>query len=154
VPKFNQNTFGFSLGGPIKKNKLFFFGTFQRDLFRAGGVSSNAITPTAEGLALLRAQAPVGPTPALDQYLAIVGTFVAPVSDRNIGLLSGPASTPGQILIPFGNASRQSAQPVNTDDYIARVDWTPTGKDSLSFRYLRNNQVFNNQFPGGPTSGT
>jgi len=155
VPKFNQNTFGFSLGGPIKKNKLFFFGTFQRDLFRAGGVSSNAVTPTAEGLALLRAQAPVGANPALDQYLAVVSTFLAPQADRAaVGLLTGGPSAPGQILIPFGNATRQSAQPVNTDDYIARVDWTPTTQDSLSFRYLRNDQVFNNQFPGGPTSGT
>jgi len=64
VPKFNQNTFGFSLGGPIKKNKLFFFGTFQRDLFRAGGVSGTAIVPTAAGAAQLRALTPVGANPA------------------------------------------------------------------------------------------
>jgi outer membrane receptor protein involved in Fe transport len=151
VPKFNQNTFGFSLGGPIKKNKLFFFGTFQRDLFRAGGVSGTAIVPTAAGLAQLRALVPVGTNPALDQYLAIVGTFVAPTADRNIGIEA--AGTPNRTLVPFGPATRQSAQPVNTDDYITRVDWTPTIKDSLSFRYLRNSQIFNNQFPTGSVSG-
>lgn len=147
TPKFNQNTFGFSLGGPIKKNKLFFFGTFQRDLFRAGGETSTAITPTAAGAAQLRALVPVGQNPALDQYLAIVSTFLAPTADRNIGIEA--AGTPNRTLIPFGTAVRQSAQPVNTDDYIARVDWTPTSRDSLSFRYLLNDQIFNNQFPSG-----
>jgi outer membrane receptor for ferrienterochelin and colicin len=34
-PVVVENTFGFSLGGPIKKDKLFFFGTYQRDLFRS-----------------------------------------------------------------------------------------------------------------------
>ncbi|HWT04107.1 MAG TPA: carboxypeptidase regulatory-like domain-containing protein [Pyrinomonadaceae bacterium] len=144
APKFNQNTFGFSVGGPIKKNKLFFFYTFQRDLFRAGGVGSTAITPTAEGAAALRALVPAGQNPALDQYLAIVSTFIAPTQDRVVGIEA--AGTPNRTLIPFGTASRQSAQPVDTDDHIARVDWTPTGHDSFSFRYLRNDQIFNNQF--------
>lgn len=147
TPKFNQNTFGFSLGGPIKENKLFFFGTFQRDLFRAGGISSTAIVPTAAGAAQLRALVPVGTNPALDQYLAIVNTFLAPVSDREVGIES--AGTPNRTVIPFGVAARQSAQPVDTDDYIARIDWTPSTKDSFSFRYLRNDQIFNNQFPTG-----
>jgi outer membrane receptor protein involved in Fe transport len=150
VPKFNENTFGFSFGGPVKKNKLFFFGTFQADLFRAGGVSSTAIVPTAAGAAALRALVPVGTNPALDQYLAIVNTFLAPTADRNIGIQSGAA--PAQS-IQFGIASRQSAQPVNTYDYITRVDWTPTQRDSFSVRYLRNDQVFNNQFPSGVSGG-
>jgi outer membrane receptor protein involved in Fe transport len=151
TPKFNQNTFGFSLGGPIKENKIFFFGTFQRDLFRAGGVSSTAIVPTAAGAAQLRALVPAGQNPALDQYLAIVGTFLAPTADRSIGIEA--AGTPNRTLIPFGVAARQSAQPVNTDDYIARIDWTPTSHDSLSFRYLRNDQIFNNQFPSTVAGG-
>ncbi len=151
VPRFNQNTLGFSVGGPIKKNKLFFFGTFQADLFRAGGASSTAIVPTAEGLAQLRAMVPVGTNPALDQYLAIVGTFVAPEADRLIGIEA--AGTPNRTLVPFGVASRQSAQPVNTYDHIERIDWTPTSRDSITFRYLRNSQMFNNQFPSGVVGG-
>lgn len=144
VPKFNQNTFGFSLGGPIKKNKLFFFGTFQGDLLRQGGVTSTVVTPTQAGFNTLRAQAPVGANPALDRYLSIVGTFLAPSADRPpVALQTGGGGT----FVEFGNATRQSSQPVNTYDYITRVDWTPTSRDSLSFRYLRNQQTFTNQFP-------
>ncbi|HYG80972.1 MAG TPA: carboxypeptidase regulatory-like domain-containing protein, partial [Pyrinomonadaceae bacterium] len=143
VPKFNQNTFGFSLGGPIKKNKLFFFGTFQRDLFRAGGVTSSAIVPTAAGIQQIRALVPAGVNPALDQYLAIASTMTPTTQFKNVGIQTG--QNPAQS-IQFGTATRQSAQPVDTDDYIVRVDWTPTGRDSFSFRYLLNDQIFNNQF--------
>jgi hypothetical protein len=145
VPKFNQNTFGFSLGGPVVKNKLFFFGTFQADLLRQGGVTSTVVVPTQAGFNTLRAQAPVGANPALDQYLAIVSTFLAPAADRPAVALESAGDN--RTFVEFGNATRQSAQPVNTYDYITRVDWTPTSRDSLSFRYLRNDQVFTNQFP-------
>jgi len=56
VPQYTQNTFGFSFGGPILKNKLFFFGTYQGDLFRAGSVVGRAIVPTAAGFNQLRAR--------------------------------------------------------------------------------------------------
>ena len=145
VPQFNQNTFGFSLGGPVVKNKLFFFGTFQADWYRAGGVTSTVVTPTQAGFNTLRAQAPVGANPALDQYLKIVSTFLAPVANR----APVPLQSAGEnrTFVEFGTATRQSAQPVNTYDYITRVDWTPTSRDSLSFRFLRNDQVYTNQFP-------
>ncbi|HEX5965214.1 MAG TPA: carboxypeptidase regulatory-like domain-containing protein, partial [Pyrinomonadaceae bacterium] len=73
VPQFSQNTFGFSLGGPVLKNKLFFFGTFQADLVRAGGVTGTAVVPTQAGINQLRALFPVGASPNLDRYLATIG---------------------------------------------------------------------------------
>ncbi|HKP82720.1 MAG TPA: TonB-dependent receptor, partial [Pyrinomonadaceae bacterium] len=54
VPQFTQNTFGFSFGGPVLKNKLFFFGTYQADLVRAGAVVGRAVVPTQAGLNQLR----------------------------------------------------------------------------------------------------
>jgi hypothetical protein len=59
VPQSSQNTFGFSLGGPIilprfgeggpalfnGKNKAFFFTSFQADLIRSGGVIANGFRP-------------------------------------------------------------------------------------------------------------
>src|SRR5262249_34230079 len=54
VPVYTQNSFGFSLGGPIKKDKLFFFGTFQPTFTRAGGTSASAVVPTEQGFNTLR----------------------------------------------------------------------------------------------------
>jgi len=46
VPPSSQNTFGFTAGGPIKRDKLFFFGGYQRQLLNAGTVGVGSV-PTA-----------------------------------------------------------------------------------------------------------
>lgn len=148
VPQFTQNTFGFSLGGPILKNKLFFFGTFQADLVRAGAVTGRAVVPTAAGFARLRELFPAGTSPNLDQYLAIIGDLRGTTSFLDVPLGGNRGD------IQFGTATRTSAQPVNTYDYLARVDWTSSSKNSASFRYIANKQLFSNQFPDPSTGVT
>jgi len=146
VPQYTQNTFGFSAGGPILKNKLFFFGTYQADLARAGAVTGRAIVPTANGFSQLRSLFPTGASSNLDRYLGIVGDL------RGItNLISVPLGG-GRPDIEFGTATVTSAQPVNTYDYLARIDWSSSAKNSASFRYLANKQLFSNQFPD-PSTG-
>lgn len=148
VPQSTQNTFGFSFGGPVVKNKLFFFGTYQADLVRAGAVTGRAIVPTQVGLDQLRALFPAGASANLDRYLGIVGDLRGTANFINVPLGGGRPD------IQFGTATRQSAQPVNTYDYLARVDWTSSAKNSASFRYLATKQLFSNQFPDPSTGVT
>ena len=46
TPEFIQNQFGGSIGGPIKKNKLFFFGDYQGRRTAGGGLTYTATVPT------------------------------------------------------------------------------------------------------------
>jgi Carboxypeptidase regulatory-like domain/TonB-dependent Receptor Plug Domain len=46
TPEFIQNQFGGSLGGPIKKNKLFFFADYQGRRTAGGGLTYTATVPT------------------------------------------------------------------------------------------------------------
>ena len=146
VPQSTQNTFGGSFGGPILKNKLFFFGTFQADLVRNGSVPGRAIVPTEAGLNQLRALFPVGASANLDRYLGIVGNLRGTTSLINVPLGGGRPD------IQFGTATNFSAQPVNTYDYLTRIDWNASEKNSASFRYLATKQLFSNQFPD-PSTG-
>src|SRR5262249_5836114 len=45
--KLRQNVFGGTLGGPIRKNKLFFFVDYQGIIQRTGGGGSIAVAPAA-----------------------------------------------------------------------------------------------------------
>jgi hypothetical protein len=132
----------------VLKNKLFFFGTFQGDLVRAGGVTGTALVPTQNGINQLRALFPVGASPNLDRYLATVGDLRGATNLINIPLGGGRPD------IEFGTATRFSSQPIDTYDYLARVDWTSSDKNSVSVRYLANKQLFTNQFPDPNTGVT
>src|SRR5689334_23159606 len=136
-----ENDYGFSLGGPIVKNKLFFFSTIQWSPFRAGGVTSSPVVPTAEGVAQLRALFPAGASANLDRYLAAIGDLRGTTGVFLVPLGGGRPS------IPFGTATRTSSQPVDDTQYLFRVDWTPTEKDNIGVRYLADDQLFANQVP-------
>lgn len=47
VPQLRQNQYGFALGGPVIKNKTFFFGSFQGLKIRSLAFINNVATPTA-----------------------------------------------------------------------------------------------------------
>lgn len=140
-PVVVENTYGFSLGGPIVKNKLFFFGTYQGDRFRSG-TDARVRVPTASGFATLRSLFPSGANPNLDRYLSVVGNL------RGEREISSVALGDGRPNIDFGETTVSSSQPVNDNQYLARVDWTPTQRDSIAFRHVLDDQAFNNQFPG------
>lgn len=146
-PVVVENTFGFSLGGPIKKDKLFFFGTYQADRFRAG-TDATVRVPTAKGFDTLRSLFKVGANPDLDRFLSIVGNI------RGEREISNVALGDDRPDIEFGEATISSTQPVNDDQFLARIDWTPTQKDSLAFRYVFDNQRFDNQFPTVASGGS
>ena len=136
-----ENNYGFSFGGPIVKNKLFFFSTIQWSPLRAGGVTSSPSVPTAEGFAQLRALFPAGASPNLDRYLETIGDLRGTTGVFTVPLGGGRGS------IPFGTATRTSSQPVDDTQYLFRVDWTPNQTDNVSVRYLADDQIFSNQVP-------
>ena len=141
VPVVIENDYGFSLGGPIKKDKLFFFGTFQASPFRSTTTAS-AVVPTVEGFGALRTLFPQGQSANLDRYLSIVGDLRGATNVFQLPLGGGRPN------IAFGTTTLGGvSQSINDYQFLTRVDWTPGAKDSFSFRYLFDDQTFTNQIP-------
>lgn len=142
VPVSIQNQYGFSFGGPIKEDKLFFFGTFQASPFRTSGGQATAIVPTQDGFDTLRRLFPQGQSANLDRYLGIVGDL------RGLTNIQPVALGGGRPDINFGTVTFNGiSQPLNAYQWLTRVDWTPSSKDALSFRYVFDDSTLVNQFP-------
>jgi hypothetical protein len=92
--RFDYNRFGASIGGPVKKNKIFFFGAYEQQVTGQAAGATPVIAPTANGLATLNslahdqaikdilAQFPVAPAPSgapeiVNGTNVEVGSFVA-----------------------------------------------------------------------------
>ena len=140
VPQYVQNQFGGTIGGPIKRDKLWFFGSanFQRN--RSSGApasSSAALTPTANGLATLESTYPNDPAVELLKQWAPVtitqgqpkftSTTTIPVAANGFG----PASN-----VEVGTLERFLSQPFNDYEATGRIDYQATSKDRIFGRYL------------------
>src|ERR1700687_3351380 len=146
VPRVVDNRFGGTIGGPIIKDKLWFFGSthYQRQRFGASPSSSlGATLPTPAGLQQLQTDFPgnaaVSALAAIGPYAVKAGNvaFGAPtdVSVSNKPGASCP-SDPTCVNIPFAVFSRFIPSLFNDYEGTGRVDLKVTNKDNFFGRYI------------------
>jgi carboxypeptidase family protein/TonB-dependent receptor-like protein len=150
--RFDSNRFGGNFGGPIKRNKLFFFGDYEYN--PTGGVNSTGYyAPTAAGYATLGALPGINPVnlAQLQKYLGTAAApadpatlpnganpMVAPGPGSNEGLGTGvfaPGGT-GAIGIPVGLISSALPSFSNFEYGVGSMDYTISERDSLRGRFI------------------
>ncbi len=145
--RFDSNRFGGNFGGPIKRNKLFFFGDYEYS--PNGGVNSTFYSaPTATGYATLGALPGINHT-NLAQFQKYLGTggsvnssnvLVAPGPGSNESLATGvfaPSGT-GALSIPTGQISSALPSFTNNEVGVGSIDYNISEKDSLRGRFILN----------------
>ncbi|MBZ5561862.1 MAG: carboxypeptidase regulatory-like domain-containing protein [Acidobacteriia bacterium] len=130
-----QNQEGFTLGFPIKKNKLFLFGGVQPTQIRTASGASRALTlSAAEQTGDFSADAPIT-DPLTGQPFSENKIPPSRLSQAALNLLSH-TPLPG----PDGFAHFTYRLPENDLQYIGRADYIISDKNRLTFRYFENDQ--------------
>jgi len=142
IAPFRRNQFGGTFGGPIKKDKMFFFVNYE-GLRQLLGETQIAFVPDAnahQGL-LPCAAAPGAPCGA--NGLANVG--VAPSVASTLALYPLPTSELGGGVGSLTNVASQ----IGHENYLlARFDYTISTNDSLFMRYVRDTANLVEPFSG------
>lgn len=135
IPAFRRNNFGGSLGGPIKKDKMFFFVNYE-GLRQTLGETNVAMVPACNVPGVCTPTFPQATNPTA--YNTIVNTLALyPLPD--------PGTVSGQI-----GRSTQVANQTGTENYVlGRYDYNISAKDSVFIRYVSDLSGFFEPFAGG-----
>lgn len=141
-----RNQFGATLGGPIWKNKIFFFADYQGTRLREGQSFNNVVPSAIERTGNFSDLATKLINPTTGQPFAgnmIPASMISPQASYLLQYMPLPNSLQGAT----SRSIFQSELPLNNDEGDVRLDIQPTQRDSIMTRYSISD---NNEFDPNP----
>lgn len=166
IPTYHENQFGATLGGPLMKSKLFFFGYAEANRIVFGQTFTESV-PTAkmrtgdfsellnaslnqQGTPITLYQPGSAGTQLLEcnnqQNVMCSGTFDS-VAQKILNLYPLPDANNGKL---YNNYVTNSNAVSNTWQWGTRLDWNLSSKDQVFGRFSYLNQPSNYPAPLGP----
>ena len=165
LPRFVENRYGGTLGGPILKEKLFFFGSTFWDRYRQGAAPTSSLpylTPDPTGITQLGAALPGNPVvAALTSYgpYSVKQGNPQPVPASSCSGTPGPNGSCIEVVngtggavanVEFAGIQRSIATLYNDQEHLGRLDFQPTSRDHLFARYFYQNTLLTGYGAGEP----
>lgn len=152
VPKLRYNQFGATAGGPIRRDKAFFFGSWQRLVRNADSIVSSAFPPTeAERAGDFSHSRDARPNDPLTPGVPFPGGIIPAARIDPIALkLAAKFPLPNR---PNGSYVAQRAVALTGDNLMGRVDYDFARTDRTSFRYFTDNPRSTSPYAGGNIDG-
>jgi hypothetical protein len=154
-PFMNRNMFGATLGGPIKKNKLFYFLSYQGARVSDASLATEYATVP---LGLTNDRSPGGIAAAINTTYGTTSFLASQLNPAALDLLQAKQPN-GQYLIPSAQYNATTAMQVggdalvqgansraNVDQGIASLDYQVNEKDRVSGKYYIQDNPTTNPF--------
>jgi hypothetical protein len=148
-PTNHQNQFGGNLGGPVLRNRAFFFGDFEATRIEQGVLRTGRVMTAAErsGVFSSTIRDPLTQLPFPNN--TIPADRIDPVAARIMALVPLPNTTGGNNFIRQPNVEDESER------YLGRVDFRVSDNDTVFGRYIYSDRFrFVPGWFGGVLDGT
>jgi len=144
-PRYDRNRFGGQIGGPIFKDKLFFFTNYERTPFGQASLPAGVSAPTAAGYAQLQAILTAGGG-NLANVQALQNWAVAPSANGGtvpICTSNTPSGTcAASVPIEIGDVPIQAPFWTNQVASTSSMDYNISASDQIRGRYVYNKYSF------------
>ncbi|MCI0628258.1 MAG: Plug and carboxypeptidase regulatory-like domain-containing protein [Acidobacteria bacterium] len=145
VPLLRQNQFGASIGGPILKNRLFGFGSYQGLRIRGTSIASSFPLTALERQGIFSQTITDPRTGQPFPNNTIPANRINPVSAKLLNdIIPVAPSSGGGLLVTEGS------NPINVNQFIGKIDYNISSNDKLSSSFLFDKTSFTIPFASGP----
>jgi len=152
--KYRENWFGFRIGGPILRDRAFFFVSNQWDRYRSTANANVLTLPTAAGFAVLQNYAS---RPQVANLLAAYGSLRGTNQNyaQTFSLGIDPVTLQNRGTVSFAGYQRQLGNDSNYRELEATTDVIFSQNDKVRFRFIQapnsvpyDVQNYGSQLPG------